>query len=415
MNYRLIVTTPQWHLSGVNTFVLGLARGLARRGVETTVLVTQPGPAKQPTMVPPNDIRVLELPLASRVPWRERWSALLRELRREPAVFLPNYDFDTGLAGAWAPSTTRVVTILHSDESAYYRYLARVRTRVDAVVGVSQTITSRARRIAGDGPLIRTIPYGIHREKPRPGARAQATPIRLTYVGRLVDHQKRSTELAAIASALRARRVPFTMTIVGDGPDAQRLRNSIDEANLTSVVALAGQLPHERIAAVFDEADVLVLNSNYEGMPLALIEAMAHGVVPVASRIASGVPELVTDHVTGLVVDPGDIEGFANAVAELHEHRPLLSALSAAARARASEPAYDEAQMVQEYASLFEACWELPSPRRWPHASSMALPIHVDPEMPLAVPDFAVRVTRTARRALRAVWTKATTKTGERR
>ncbi len=82
---------------------------------------------------------------------------------------------------------------------------------------------------------------------------------------------------------------------------------------------------------LIDQCDVIVLLSDYEGLPISLLEAMACGVVPVCLNIRSGIPELIEDGVTGLLVDDRE-QGFVEAIRRLNEDPQLWTRLSKAAR-----------------------------------------------------------------------------------
>jgi glycosyltransferase involved in cell wall biosynthesis len=118
---------------------------------------------------------------------------------------------------------------------------------------------------------------------------------------------------------LRDRGVPFRCDIVGDGPMRPELESLIRAANLDDVVRLAGARPQEEVTRMMAEASVFALPSiiaadgQMEGIPVALMEALASG-RPVVTTSISGIPELVENEVNGLLVPPGDAEAFAAAL-----------------------------------------------------------------------------------------------------
>ena len=113
---------------------------------------------------------------------------------------------------------------------------------------------------------------------------------------------------------LRRRGVSAELVLVGDGPDRAQLASRVAESSLGAHVRFAGQLDERAALAAIAEADVLVLPSFMEGLPVVLMEAMAIGVPVVASHVA-GVPELVEDGVTGRLFHAGDWSGLATAIA----------------------------------------------------------------------------------------------------
>ncbi|HEX6198806.1 MAG TPA: glycosyltransferase, partial [Thermoanaerobaculia bacterium] len=133
-----------------------------------------------------------------------------------------------------------------------------------------------------------------------------------------------------------------TWEVVGEGSLRGELEGEIDRRGLAGAVRLAGALPEDEVARRLARADLFVLPSvvapdgQMEGIPVALMEAMAAGRPVVASRL-SGIPELVADGETGLLVPPGDAGAVAAAVARLLEEPGLGARLGEAGRRRVAE------------------------------------------------------------------------------
>ena len=129
----------------------------------------------------------------------------------------------------------------------------------------------------------------------------------------------------------------ITCTLVGDGPDRAALVRRIAAAGLEGRVALAGRRTRGEVAELLSRAHVLVSPSvptaegKREGIPVVLMEAMASGVPVVASGI-SGIPELVEDGTTGLLVPPRDSSALASALRRLHDDPALRERLARAGR-----------------------------------------------------------------------------------
>lgn len=118
--------------------------------------------------------------------------------------------------------------------------------------------------------------------------------------------------------------VPFECSIAGDGPERRNLERLIRECCLGEWVSLLGSVAREQMNSHYDRADVVVLTSRSEGIPLVLMEAMARGRVVLAPAI-TGIPELVTSGQTGFLYQPGSLDDF---VARLLFVRSLLQARS---------------------------------------------------------------------------------------
>lgn len=148
-------------------------------------------------------------------------------------------------------------------------------------------------------------------------------PPHLIYVGRLSPEKGLTTLVDAVARL----GVPVRASLAGSGPERDRLQQRIEKLGIASRVSFVGAIPWgPELFRFMQSADMLVLPSFTEGLPLVLIEALANGVPVVASRVG-GVPELIEHGRTGLLFDPGDSEGLARAIATLIRDRDLRFAL----------------------------------------------------------------------------------------
>src|SRR5262249_35325426 len=172
-------------------------------------------------------------------------------------------------------------------------------------------------------------------------------PLRLIYAGRL-SRDKGIFDLPQIARELQAHRCEVRWTIQGSGPDEAELRAQWPDARTT----WTGARPTAAVLDGYLHHDVLVLPSRNEGLPLALLEAGAAGVVPVASNLASGIPEVIEPGVTGFRPEAGDVPGFVDAIERLARDRLLLEAASAAVR-RVVQRRYDASSCTAEYQRLY--------------------------------------------------------------
>jgi colanic acid/amylovoran biosynthesis glycosyltransferase len=140
-------------------------------------------------------------------------------------------------------------------------------------------------------------------------------PIKVLTVGRLVGVKGQAVLLDAAAELTR-RGVAVELTLAGDGPERERLERRAATLGLGDRVEFAGSVGADRIADLYAAADVFCTSSFAEGVPTVLMEAMASGLPAVATAIM-GIPELVEDGVTGLLVPPGRPDALADALERL--------------------------------------------------------------------------------------------------
>lgn len=137
----------------------------------------------------------------------------------------------------------------------------------------------------------------------------------LLFVGRLAGVKGVSVLLEALEH-IRPTFSDLRLTMIGDGPERRELEAEVEKRGMKEMVKFAGYRSQDEVARALQEADMLVLPSFAEGVPVVLMEAMAARIPVVATRVA-GIPELVEDGVSGLLVPPGDSGALANAIAEL--------------------------------------------------------------------------------------------------
>jgi colanic acid/amylovoran biosynthesis glycosyltransferase len=200
-----------------------------------------------------------------------------------------------------------------------------------------------------NGLDLASVPCDLQRER----------PIDVLAVGRLVE--KKGFEVLVDACArLRDGGRTLRCDIVGEGECHGTLRDRIEALSLTGAVRLAGPLPQREVlhalrsCKVFVAPCVVAADGNRDGLPTTILEAMASGAPCIATPV-TGIPEVVRDGDTGLLVRPGDADGLAQAIARLldapHERRRL------AARARALiESSFDSRVTARQLRDVFAGC-----------------------------------------------------------
>jgi glycosyltransferase involved in cell wall biosynthesis len=232
----------------------------------------------------------------------------------------------------------------------------------DAVVVLSER-EAQAWRARGLAPELHVVPNGIdcapflrqNRAAPDPAA-----PLKLIYVGRLAPRKGLLESIEALRLA-RSRGVAARLVIAGAGPEEPRLRAHVHESGLTRDVSFVGPAYGEHKARLLAQADVLLLPSYSEGLPYALLEAMAAGVVPVVTPVGA-VPEVVTEGEHGVFVEPRDAEAIARALALLAADRASVLRMSAACRKRAAA-AYSLERLGRDFSALYASLVQARVPR----------------------------------------------------
>jgi len=201
------------------------------------------------------------------------------------------------------------------------------------VIVVSTQMELRAYRKYLGAASVVAIPPCLGQLPPATRARpAPGSPLRLVYAGELT----RAKGLFETLHGLRLARdagVAANLLIAGSGPDEEALRGLARELGLAGQVAFTGPVSGARAARLLAESDAMILASYSEGMPGAVLEAMACGTAVIATRVG-GIPDVIVDGVHGLFVPPYNPLAIARAIHRLAADRGLLQRMADACRRR---------------------------------------------------------------------------------
>lgn len=170
--------------------------------------------------------------------------------------------------------------------------------------------------------------------RPPDGGRPERPPghLRVLYVGRMVE-SKGLLELVGSVRDLIASGRTVTLMVAGTGPLEAVVRRIVTRYGLEAYVTLQGAVGQDRLPAMYHWADVHCLPSHAEGVPVVLMEAMATELPVVSTRIA-GIPELVTERESGLLIEPGSARQLTASLAELADNPRLRAEMGARGRRR---------------------------------------------------------------------------------
>jgi len=239
---------------------------------------------------------------------------------------------------------------------------ARAFRTADAVVANSQRVMEFTRDLYGvDESRFRIIPNGIDLPKVADARERAAVrrelgvpdnAVAIGSVGRLAPEKNPSMllEVMATLAARGASLPPMTLVLVGEGPERQTLARLAARPELANCVVLAGA--RADVPRVLGAFDLFVTASSTEGMPNAVMEAMAAGLPVVATRVG-GTGEVMREEVEGFLVEAGDAAAMARRVATLVEEPETRLRLGAAGRARI-ERDFGVAAMVERTTALYD-------------------------------------------------------------
>ena len=369
---RIAFVTYAMHCGGMEAFLLRLGRYLREQGCEVEVLTTiEPGEwfrrwdelhiraehvagAQSPGfLVPPvHSLRV---------------AARLRQGNYD--VILLNHARHAQASLARLSDEVVVIPILHNDAEEIYRVGCGNQDAWNVAVAVSPKVAMTARGRTGDRPVLEVL-SGV--DIPNHALWQQRSALRgrveLTFIGRLDHAQKGVLWIPDIYQACLDRGIDAGLTIVGEGPDSPALHQRLSDYGLSGRTRSLKGLTTEGIYQLLLSAHILLMPSQYEGLPIALLESQACGCVPVVSRLPGITDAAVDEGRTGMLVPVGDVPAFAEAVAVLYHDPARWSQMSSAAHARASQRFSVEA-MGGSYLQLIDDTmngrYPLPRSRRY--------------------------------------------------
>lgn len=205
---------------------------------------------------------------------------------------------------------------------------------------------------------IAVIPHGVELPDRMAGAALRAPAgFPFQFVGRPVvgffgrfSEEKGPVDFVKIAAEVWRRMPDVRFVMTGDGPESDVVASEVRRRGLSTVVHRPGFV--DDVHAWMAAADVVVVPSRLDGMPLVIFEAQALEKPVVASRTGS-IPEVIEDGVTGLLRDPGDVAGFAGAICSLLESEELRRRMGQAARETVLRE-HSQEVMLERYFNLFD-------------------------------------------------------------
>ena len=233
---------------------------------------------------------------------------LLRKFRNVPYVVF--------LGGRDVPS--------RNPDPPYYRWLylflkpiiRAIWGNASAVVACSDGLRELARETDTDVKMD-VIPDGLDLGRFEPVQRdACPEKVHVLTIGRLIPRKGFQFLIRALPQIIENTTHNFEIEIVGDGPYHGELLRLSEDLGVSSYIRFAGSVSYSELPQKYRDADVFILPSLAEGMPLVVLEAMGTGLPIVASRV-QGIDELVVEDVNGALFDAGDVDGLAHSLVKL--------------------------------------------------------------------------------------------------
>ncbi len=388
---RIAFVTSSLGFGGASTFLCNLGRALQEQEAEVRVFALERENAFASDFVDAGIVTIVQD--ERRFIFEDRLSRTLAELAAfQPTAVVANLGHSSYEVLRYVPEGVCRAGVIHADHEMFYGVAIQYAKYLDLVVGVSAQIERKLRSIevlCHSKTHFLTSGVTVDTELPARNT-AAVDPIRILYLGRLERGQKRVHLFPQILRCLQESGIPFAWTIVGEGAERQRLAERLISSNPQQTVKVEGPIPNSAVGKLLGEHDVLLLCSDCEGLPISLLEAMAHGVVPVVTRLDSGIDDLV-DVTSGCQVDADDTDGYARAIVNLHNDRATLARLSRNAHHAVLER-YSSGTMAEKWVTTLRT---REAPPRWSANPSIVPPIFATNQW------YYTRIVRVLRRILK--------------
>jgi len=203
------------------------------------------------------------------------------------------------------------------------------------------------------------LPYGIELANRPQLIEDKPGLLKIIFIARL--HEKKGVyDLLKIYEELTTRNVHFQLTIIGNGPEKN---NIVAKTSEYKNINFSSPKTTEEVLRIAAENHIYVLPSYLDGIPVALLEAMSVGLVPIIYKFNEGITEVIQDSKSGYIVNSGDYLAICDIIKKLDDDRDLLKSLSRKAKEKIEDD-YNADFCFQNYYDLFKQFETLKKPLR---------------------------------------------------
>jgi glycosyltransferase involved in cell wall biosynthesis len=259
--------------------------------------------------------------------------------------------------GLLKPRVARILTLQSGDLDSVEKQQRiphwlwkKIHTTPHKVTAISHFLAARAERLGAGSESISVVPNGVDLSHIKPRDPSQCVPYRIVCVARL-SWEKGLPHLLDALVAVRKKIPDAHLVLVGDGVLRETLAAQVARLDLRDAVTFRGKLPNSEALAVMQTGHVFVCPSLAEGLGIVFIEAQAAG-VPVIGTAVGGIPDVIADGETGLLVPPKDAEALARAI----EHMLLDQSFAARCVEEALRrlPRFDWVRIIETFDALYQ-------------------------------------------------------------
>lgn len=315
-------------MGGAERFIFNLAKYLQDKKNQVDVIESSES-GKWKIYFEENDIPVISQPFHMfSIPILHSYM-LLRKMKHYDVIFFIDSPFAQVSVGKLNENIICIPVIQADCESFYYNATLSF-GQCNSFVAVSNKVKDSLIEYNPiiNKNLIQIIPNSIYIPAFKDKKYDFKNIIQVVFIGRIENSQKGVLLLPDIIEQLKKEGFPVRLSIIGEGPDEDRLKDKIQRLKLQNEIKIVGYLSYETVMKVIPEYDFLIMPSNLEGLPFVLLEAMVNGVIPIVSLLPGITDMLIKNEENGFFGYPGDTLSFVSAIKKAIDKIDSLSEIS---------------------------------------------------------------------------------------
>ena len=348
MNILFVVTNVNGHYGGSERYVSVLSNALVEQGHQVAVICSGGPMAKHldKKVIVESVGPIIDTPIDTPIQETNRLVSAIERVSKKHKIDLVHSNSLMDLKAASLVKKTSGIPVVHTAHSAEQTSInslgAQFVGKADKVIAVSIFIKTYLRKTGLFSRLVNLIYHGVDTDKFRErelesnlktSLGIKSTERVIMCVARLEPIKGINHIIEAIPKMLE-RGNNIRVVFVGEGSHKNEYKKLAKDLGVEKKVLFFGVT--NKVEELLSIADVFCLSSNNEALSFAILEAMAEGKPVVATKVG-GIPEVVVDKVTGLLISPGNTQDLANAINKLLEDKPLARKLSKNAKVRINE------------------------------------------------------------------------------
>lgn len=323
---KIAILLNNLKIGGAQTLTIGIAEEWVKKGVEVEFIVTQEKGSLVKLLEKLN-IKYTYINFWSYENFPNYFNELIKYINKNEydAIFL-NYSKYGQIISPNISDKTKIFTVVHGIDDNCLLQASINSQYIDKYIAISPKIEDLIKLNICNN--IKLIPNGISNKINEFPKKMNKDKKRIVYSGRISHHDKGVLLLPEIYKLINRKIENTELIIIGEGPDLGRLKELINELNLTNDVIMTGRLSNNKVLEILSESDILLAPSYTEGFGLSIVEALSVGCVPVASKIEKVTDYIIQHGIDGILVEPGEVNVFVNEVIKLLEDDKVYEKIS---------------------------------------------------------------------------------------